>query len=70
VTWRLGFGRDTAGEFWRTVLGVLLTRPRNFEAAMQLMALFLHFRKHTRFVLGALERNRVDRTAAPVEVVA
>ncbi|MBI3105607.1 MAG: DUF4070 domain-containing protein [Candidatus Rokubacteria bacterium] len=57
VTWRLGFGRGTARHFWRTVLGVLVTRPQNFEAAMQLMALFLHFRTHTRFVLDRIAQH-------------
>jgi hypothetical protein len=28
-----------------------MTRPENFETALHLMALFLHFRKHTRFVI-------------------
>jgi radical SAM superfamily enzyme YgiQ (UPF0313 family) len=57
VIWRLGFGWGTAWHFWRTVVAVLVTRPRNFEAAVHLMALFLHFRKHTRFVLDGLERH-------------
>ncbi len=53
----LGFRRGTAWHFWRCFLGVLMTRPRNWEPAMHLMALFIHFRKHTRFVLDALARN-------------
>ncbi len=65
VTWRLGFGRGTAGHFWRAVLTVLRTRPANFEAAMQLIALFLHFRKHTAYVLEALERNAARPEGAP-----
>src|SRR2546427_4954038 len=69
VTWRLGFGRGTARYFWRNVLAVLLTRPKNFEAAVDLMALFLHFRKHTRFVLDGLERNATGREAEPEDSV-
>jgi radical SAM superfamily enzyme YgiQ (UPF0313 family) len=65
VIWRLGFGRGTAWYFWRNVLAVLMTRPGNFEAALQLMALFLHFRKHTRFVLDGLERNVARLQAEP-----
>lgn len=57
LVWRLGFGRETACYFWRTLLTVLLTRPENFKAAMQLMALFLHFRRQTRFVLVGLEQQ-------------
>ncbi len=65
VIWRLGFGRATARYFWRNVLAVLLTRPKNLEAVIHLMALFLHFRKHTRFVLDGLERNFTGRKAEP-----
>ncbi len=57
VIWQLGFGRGTAWYFWRNVLTVLRLRPANFEAAIHLIALFLHFRKHTEFVLNGLERN-------------
>lgn len=57
VIWRLGFRRGTALHFWRTLVGVLVTRPQNFEAAVHLMALLLHFQKHTVFVLDRLARN-------------
>jgi hypothetical protein len=57
LVWRLGFDRQTAWYFWRTVLIVLLTRPGNFESTLHLMALFLHFRTHTRIVLDGLERR-------------
>ncbi len=57
VVWRLGFARETAWCFWRNILRILGTRPKNFEAAVHLMALFLHFRKQTRFVLDGIERK-------------
>ena len=57
VVWRLGFARATAWYFWRNVLEVLATRPGNFEAIMQQMALFIHFDRHTRFVLDGLDRK-------------
>jgi len=65
VTWRLGFGRRTARYFWRNVIVVLLTRPRNFEAAVHLMALFLHFHKQTCFVLDGLARKIARLRAEP-----
>jgi len=62
LIWRLGFRPGTARYFWRTVLVVLTSRPRNFEAAFHLMALFLHFHKHTRFVLERhAERLKAER---------
>jgi len=51
VVWRLGFRRETAGHFWRTVLVLVVTRPSNLETALHLMALYLHFSKHTQFVI-------------------
>src|SRR5436190_768205 len=61
VVWRLGFARSTAWYFWRNVLLVLATRPGNFEAAVHLMALFIHFDRQTRFVLDGLERKLSPR---------
>jgi hypothetical protein len=57
VMWRLGFQHSTAWYFWRNVLLVLARHPANFEATIHLMALFIHFDRHTRFVLDGLERK-------------
>jgi hypothetical protein len=57
VVWRLGFARATASYFWRNLALVLMTRPANFEATVHLMALFIHFDRHTRFVVDGLERR-------------
>ena len=57
VIWRLGFAPGTAWYFWRNVAIVLATRPGNFEAAVHLMALFIHFDRQTRFVLDGLARK-------------
>jgi radical SAM superfamily enzyme YgiQ (UPF0313 family) len=65
---QLGFARGTAWYFWRNVLTVLSTRPANFESAINLMALFLHFRTHTEFVLKGLERNATRPKGELVEV--
>jgi hypothetical protein len=60
--------------FWRTVVQILSTRPRNIEAMLEMMALYLHFRKQTRFVLAGLEqkvlRLRAEDPEAPVDVAA
>jgi radical SAM superfamily enzyme YgiQ (UPF0313 family) len=62
VAWRLGCRRGTAWYFWRNALTLLATRPGNLDGAIQLMALFLHFRRQTDFVL---ERHAAERRAAP-----
>jgi len=61
VIWRLGCARSTAWYFWRNVFLVLFTRPGNFEAAVHLMALYIHFDRQTRFVLEGLERKLAAR---------
>ena len=66
VVWRLGFDPQTAWYFWRNVLTVLATHPRNFQTAIDLMALFLHFRKHTGFVLDGLARRATQSEASRI----
>jgi hypothetical protein len=65
VAWRLGFKRGTAWYFWRNIVRVLLTQPRNFQTAIDLMALFLHFSRHTAFVLDGLARGGRRQDAEP-----
>jgi radical SAM superfamily enzyme YgiQ (UPF0313 family) len=65
VVWRLGFRRDTAWYFWRNIVRVLVTRPRNFQTAIDLMALFLHFSRQTTFVLDGLARHGGRPAAEP-----
>lgn len=66
VMWRLGFGWGTGWYFWRNFFRILVTRPKNFKTAVDLMALFLHYRKQTLFVLAGLER----KIARPLDVPA
>jgi radical SAM superfamily enzyme YgiQ (UPF0313 family) len=65
VTWRLGFQRQTAWYFWRNIVQVLVKRPRNFQTAIDLMALFLHFNRHTAFVLDGLARGGRRQDSEP-----
>jgi hypothetical protein len=57
LVWKLGLRIETAYFFWRNLLVVLFTRPRNVEAACHLMALYIHFRKQTPFVLKKVEER-------------
>ncbi len=66
LIWRLGFRPATAWHFWRTVLVLLATRPRNVEPALLLMALYLHFRKHTDYVIEQ-HRARLERAGEEIE---
>ncbi len=69
VAWRLGFARATAWDFWRTVLWVAATSPRNFHAAIELITLFIHFASHTRLVLEDVDRKLAACEASPDEVL-
>ena len=65
LVYRLGFSRETAWPFWRTMLMVLVEHPRNFETAAHMMALYLHFRKQTRFAVGSIEQKLARLRADP-----
>jgi len=67
IVYRLGFARDTAWLFWRTMGLILLTRPRNFEAAADMMALYLHFRKQTQFAVANIEQKLARLRDEPEE---
>lgn len=57
VSRRLGFNRETALPYWRTLFRVLSLRPRAMEGAGALMAMYIHFRKQTAFVLKGLAQK-------------
>jgi radical SAM superfamily enzyme YgiQ (UPF0313 family) len=63
LVWRLGFARETAWVFWRSVLEILATCPRNIVTALGEMALYPHFRKQSRAELATLAR-RIARIRA------
>ncbi len=65
---RLGFKRETARHFWPTLLQIALMRPRNLDPCLHLMAVFLHYRKQSLFVLERTERQIAQLCAEePVE---
>jgi len=47
---RLGLPPSTAFYFWRNVLWILFTRVSSLETVVNLMAMYLHFRRQTDFV--------------------
>ncbi len=56
LVWKLGLKIETV-YFLRNFLVVLFTRPRNVEAVAHLMAMYIHFRKQTPFVLKKIEER-------------
>jgi radical SAM superfamily enzyme YgiQ (UPF0313 family) len=48
---RAGFGRGTAWYYWRMFFTVLILRPKGVETAVNLAAMFLHFRKQKEYIV-------------------
>jgi hypothetical protein len=57
---RLGLRPSTAWPYWRNVGLLLVTRPRTLETVVSLMAMYLHFRKQSRFIVDAMKARVRD----------
>ena len=54
---QLGFWPSTAYYFWRNILILLLVRPSAIEEVVNLMAMYIHFRKQTKFIVELMTRS-------------
>jgi radical SAM superfamily enzyme YgiQ (UPF0313 family) len=54
---RIGFNRTTGWLYWKTLLTIGLKNPKAIEAAVNLAAMFIHFQKHTRFVIDLTNKE-------------
>jgi len=61
---KLGCRRATAFYFWRNILILLFRRPASLEETVNLMALYLHFRKQTDHTLELINRAPATEQAA------
>jgi radical SAM superfamily enzyme YgiQ (UPF0313 family) len=61
---RAGFGRATAWYYWRMFFTVLVLRPKGVETAVNLAAMFLHFRKQKEYIVTVTGQliNDLERT--------
>jgi hypothetical protein len=58
---KIGFDKTTGWLYWKTLLTIGLKNPKAIEAAVNLAAMFIHFQKHSRFV--------IDRTNKEIESI-
>lgn len=54
---QLGFWPSTAYYFWRNILILLLVRPSAIEEVVNLMAMYIHFRKQTKYIVELMTRS-------------
>ncbi|MEW6744954.1 MAG: B12-binding domain-containing radical SAM protein [Planctomycetota bacterium] len=52
---KLGLRPATARYYWRNLGIILLTRPSSVETLVNLMAMYLHFRKQSAFIVGLMQ---------------
>ncbi len=53
---RAGFTRATAWYYWRMLFTVLLRNPKGVETAVNLAAMFLHFRKQKEYIVTVTDQ--------------
>jgi hypothetical protein len=53
---KAGSERRTGLHYWRTLLQVLARNPAAIDVVVNLAAMYLHFSKQSRYVVGALDR--------------
>jgi hypothetical protein len=76
---RLGFKPPTSYYFWRNIIVILVSRPTSIEEVANMMAMYIHFHKQTRYIIELMTGNlrndatdnsefenpRVDSSAVP-----
>lgn len=61
-----GFSRATGHHYWRMFFTVLVKNPMGIEAAVNLAAMFIHFRKQKSYIVSATNKS-LDAMAATNE---
>jgi radical SAM superfamily enzyme YgiQ (UPF0313 family) len=57
VCTKAGLSRRTGPLFWKTLFRILMSNPRGAEAAIGLMAMYVHFSAQSEFVIRTLEEK-------------
>ena len=56
---RLGFSRKTSLLYWKLIFKILFQNPKAIEAVVSLAAMYIHFSKHTQFIVG-ITRDKIS----------
>jgi hypothetical protein len=74
---KIGLRPSTSYYYWRNFLAVLFTRVSSLETVVNLMAMYLHFSRQTKFVstvtaenIKALKTSVADEVPADLEICA
>jgi hypothetical protein len=62
LTLRLGLVPPVAVYFWRNILLVLAARPRCLEPVVNLMGMYIHFRRQSSHIAKAVQRVAAVQT--------
>ncbi len=54
---KLGFRKSAAFYFWRNIFCLLFSNPKALEAMVNLMAMFIHFSKETKFITNIMNEK-------------
>lgn len=57
LVYRLGLRPATFYYFWRNLAVIVFTRPSSTEEVANLMAMYIHFRKQTKYIVKLMSRN-------------
>lgn len=57
LVYRLGLRPATFYYFWRNMAVIVFTRPSSTEEVANLMAMYIHFRKQTKYIVNLMSRN-------------
>jgi hypothetical protein len=54
---KVGFNKTTGWLYWKTLATIIIKNPKATEAAVNLAAMFIHFQKHTGFVIDLTNKE-------------
>ena len=68
VSLALSADPETRWRYWRNVVRLVLRGPMVLEQMMRMMGFYVHFRDQTRYLYGALGRQKASQAALPDEL--
>ena len=57
---RAGFSKETGLLYWKMFFTVIIRNPKGIEAAVNLAAMFIHFRKQKKYIVSVTSKMIAD----------
>ncbi|MBN2395171.1 MAG: B12-binding domain-containing radical SAM protein, partial [Candidatus Atribacteria bacterium] len=54
---KVGFSKSTGSLYWKMLFTILLKNPKAFESAISLAAMYIHFAKHSQFIIKLINEK-------------